>query len=389
MKTAYFDCFAGIAGDMVLGALVDLGLDIEKLKAELQKLNVSGWDITAEKVKKKGIAGTHVTVVTEEQKAHRHLHHITDIINNSALSDSVKDKSTAIFSNLAEAEAKVHDTTIDKIHFHEVGALDAIVDIVGTVVGLELLGIGKISSSPIVTGYGFVDCEHGKMPVPAPATAELLKDVPSYAGEISKELTTPTGAAIITTLGTFFGARPQMKIERVGYGAGTRDLEIPNLLRVMVGTEIKNAHDTDRVTLIETNIDDMNPQFYNYVTDKLYDAGALDVYTTAVTMKKNRPGILLTVLVPEELVDSVTEIIFSETTTIGVRLQNINRRKLRREIVTVKTQYGEVRVKVSFSGKRKLNIMPEYDDCRKIAAEKDVPIQTVFDEARTRAREQS
>jgi len=382
MKIAYFDCFAGVAGDMILGALVDAGVVFDDLKAELAKLNVDGFDLTAEKIVKHGIAGTKINVVTEEQKAHRHLHHIVEIINDSSLAEKIKDMSIAIFENLAKAEAKVHNTTLEKIHFHEVGALDAIVDIVGAVIGLDLLGIEGVYASKINTGQGFVECEHGTVPVPAPATLELLTGLPVYSTGIEKELTTPTGAAILSTLVDQFGNLPEMTITAIGYGAGTRELEIPNMVRMLIGELDDTVYETDCVALIETNIDDMNPQIYDYLLDRLYEKGALEVYMTPIIMKKNRPSMLVSVLSPDELVDELSNIIFKETTTIGIRMRKVERKKLYREIRSIETEYGSVRIKISFSKQKMLSITPEYDDCKKIAEESGTPLNQLLEEIR-------
>lgn len=382
MKAIYFDCFAGISGDMTLGALVDAGLDIEMLKSELSKLNLMGYGISAEKVVKNGITGTRVNVEIEEQNAHRHLRHINEIIDNSTLDDDIKLTAEKIFLRLAEAEAKIHNTAIEKIHFHEVGAVDAIIDIVGAVIGIKLLGIEKIYASRIHVGSGFVECRHGKIPLPAPATAELLKNVPVYSTGIEGELTTPTGAAIITTLAESFGNMPLMNIRQIGYGAGTSDREIPNLLRVMVGEIAESDYETDTVTIIETNIDDMNSEFYEYVSEKLLRLGALDVYTSPIYMKKSRPGVLLSIIADHDKIEDILSVIFSETTTIGIRMHHAERMKLQREVVTVATQYGDIRVKISKYKDQVKNIAPEYDDCKKIAAEKNIPLKNVYDAAR-------
>ncbi|MEW5924401.1 MAG: nickel pincer cofactor biosynthesis protein LarC [Candidatus Zixiibacteriota bacterium] len=382
MKAVYFDCFAGISGDMTLGALVDAGLDIEKLKAELIKLNLKGYSIGAEKVVKNGITGTKINIEIEEQNAHRHLKHINEIIDNSSLDDDIKQTGKKIFFRLAEAEAKIHNTIIEKIHFHEVGAIDAIIDIVGAVIGIKLLGIKKVYASRIHVGRGFVECRHGKIPLPAPATAELLKGVPVYSTGIEGELTTPTGAAIITTLAESFGNMPVMNIRQIGYGAGTSDREIPNMLRVMIGEVVESDYETDTVTIVETNIDDMNPEFYEYVSEKLLKLGALDVYTSPIYMKKSRPATLLSVIVDNDKIDNILSVIFSETTTIGVRMHHAERMKLHREIVTASTKYGDVRVKISKYKDQVKNIAPEYDDCKKIAAEKNIPLKDIYDAAK-------
>jgi len=385
LRVAYFDCFAGISGDMTLGALIDAGLDIEKLKAELSKLNLGGYKISSEKVVKNGITGTQVYVQVDEQKTHRHLRHINEIIDNSTLDDDIKNRAKNIFRRLAESEAKIHNTTVEKIHFHEVGAVDAIIDIVGAVIGVKLLGIKKVYASKIHTGRGYVNCQHGKIPVPAPATMELLKDFPIYSTGIERELTTPTGAAIITTLADSFGNMPEMMVEKIGYGAGTGDLEIPNLLRIIIGEDRSDAYESDTVTVIETNIDDMNPEFYEYVMEKLLDNGALDVYTAPVLMKKGRPGTLLSVITDENKLDYIISVLFSETTTIGVRMHRASRKKLHREVVTVSTEYGDIRVKLSRYKGQVINIAPEYKDCRKIAIKNNIPLKQVYNAAKRTA----
>jgi len=388
LKIIYFDCFAGVSGDMILGALVDAGLDIELLKNELSKLKIDGFRISSEKAVKNGITGTRMLIETDEQKAHRHLRHIVEIIDDSNLDDEIKTKSKNIFTRLAEAEAKIHNTTPEKIHFHEVGALDAIIDIVGSVIGLRLLGIEKIFASRIHVGTGFVDCQHGRIPLPAPATVELLKGIPVYSTGIESELTTPTGAAILSTLADSFGTIPDMNVQSSGYGAGNADLQIPNLLRVVIGEQDDSRYETDKIAVVETNIDDMNPEFFEYIIERLMHYGALDAYLTPIYMKKNRPATLMTVLIPADNLNPVLDIIFSETTTIGVRIHHAERKKLRRESITVNTPLGEIRVKAGWIGDRLVNLSPEYDDCRKIAQEKNIPLKDVFEEAKAAAKKQ-
>jgi len=385
MKSVYFDCFAGVSGDMILGALVDAGVPLADIEAKLAKLGVSGFTLSAEKSVKNGITGTSVIVTTEEQKAHRHLKHIVDIIEKSDLADNVKTSSIEIFKTLAKAEAKIHDTTPEKIHFHEVGALDAIVDVVGAVVGLDLLGATRIDASPVHVGSGFVECQHGKIPVPAPATVEILRGTPVYSTGIDAELTTPTGAAILKTVTTQFGPMPPMTIERIGYGAGWRDLEIPNLLRLIVGSETEDSYEIDQVDLIEANIDDMNPEHFDYVLEKLMSQGALDVTLTPMMMKKNRPATCLSVMAGPGDVQKLMTTVFAETTTLGVRVQRVERRKLPREVRTVTTIHGEIRVKISRLDGRVCDVAPEYDDCRKLAIENDVPLKEIYQAARQAA----
>ncbi len=383
MTLAYFDCFSGISGDMILGALVDAGVGIEVLRAELEKLNLPGYEITALKVMRSGISATKVHVCLEEkEQPARRLSGIRDIIKNSSLSESVKQKSIAIFERLAQAEATVHGTTPDKVHFHEVGAVDAIVDIVGAVTGLDLLGIARICSSPINLGSGTIQTTHGTLPVPAPATVELLRGIACYGSSIPFELTTPTGAAIVSTLCSSFGPLPGLQLDRTGYGAGGRDIAgQPNVLRLMIG-EVDRPYDEDASVVIETNIDDMNPQIYDYLIEKLMQQGAQDVYLTPIIMKKGRPSILLSVLTDKTASDSVLDTIFRETTSIGVRIQEVGRKKLRREIKEVETAYGKVRIKISRRGDEVLTATPEYEDCRRIAEEKKVPLKQVMEEVK-------
>lgn len=383
MTIAYFDCFSGISGDMTLGALVDVGLPIEVLRSELAKLNLSGYTITSEQVLRSGLAATKVHVVLDEKKQPaRHLSDIQTIINGSALSPAVKQKSLSIFQRLAEVEAKVHGTTPDKVHFHEVGAVDAIVDIVGSVIGLEHLGITEIIGSPLNVGSGTVHTAHGKLPVPAPATAELLKNIPLYSSSITFELTTPTGAAIISTLASSFGPLPQVTIQRIAYGAGNKDIPgQPNVLRLMIGEPV-SAYEEDTSIVIESNIDDMNPQIYGHLIDTLMARGAHDVYLTPIIMKKGRPAILLSVLTDKTKSTEILDTIFRETTSIGVRIQEVGRRKLSREVREIETGYGKVRVKISKKGDEIMTVTPEYEDCKKLAEEKQVPLKTIMDEAK-------
>ena len=383
MTLAYFDCFSDISGDMTLGALVDAGVSIDLLRSELAKLNLPGYVIRAEKVKRSGIAATkvHVTIDKKDRET-RHLSDIVAIINSSALSPSIKEKSISVFNRLAEAEARIHATTPDKIHFHEVGAVDAIVDIVGSVIGLDHLGVTRVRASAINVGSGMVQTAHGLLPIPAPATAELLTSIPFYQSTTQFELATPTGAAIVSTLGSSFGPLPEMKVDRVAYGAGDKDFpDRPNVLRLMIG-ESPTSYDEDSSILIETNIDDMNPQVYDYVIDKLMQQGALDAYLTPIIMKKGRPAILLSVLAEKSNIDALLDTIFRETTSIGVRIHEVGRKKLFREIEEVETSYGKIRIKVSSRGDEMLTATPEYEDCRRIAEEKQVPLKQVMEEAK-------
>jgi pyridinium-3,5-bisthiocarboxylic acid mononucleotide nickel chelatase len=390
MNLAYFDCFSGISGDMTLGALLDAGCDLARLRSDLQSLQVPGWEISAEKVWKNGMAATYAKVKTEDQKKHRGLAEILEILKNSKLDDQVRDRATAIFSKLGEAEAHVHDVPMEKIHFHEVGAVDAIIDIVGACIGFHQLGIDKFACSPLNVGGGTAKMAHGVLPVPAPATATLLKGKPTYSNGVQRELVTPTGAAIVATLCDHFGAQPPMTVSAIGYGAGTADLEgQPNVVRIMVGQPAEKlvAGFDEEISVIEANLDDMNPQIYGYFLEKALAAGALDVYTTPVQMKKNRPGTLLTVLCKPQDASALTTLIFSETTTFGVRTTTAHRRILPREHVSVSTTFGDVRIKLSRINGRIQHAAPEFDDCRKLAMEKDVPLQQVINEALRRYQE--
>lgn len=386
MTLAYFDCFSGISGDMTLGALVDAGLPIEVLRSELAKLDLPGYTLSSEKVRRSGLSATKVHVLLDEkEQPARHLSDIEKIINGSSLFPAVKQKSLNIFQRLAEVEAKVHGTTPEKVHFHEVGAVDAIVDIVGSVIGLEHLGITEINGSPVNVGSGTVHTAHGKLPVPAPATVELLKNIPLYSSSITIELTTPTGAAIISTLAASFGPIPQMVISRIAYGAGNKDLPgQPNVLRLMIGEPV-SAYEEDTSIIIESNIDDMNPQLYDPLITTLMARGAQDVYLTPIIMKKGRPAILLSVLTDRGNSDTLLEVIFRETTSIGVRIHEVRRKKLSREVRTVETSYGKIRMKISRRGDEIMTVTPEYEDCKKLAEEKQVPLKTVMDEAKAKA----
>lgn len=386
MKIAYFDCFAGISGNMVLGVLVDAGLPLDLLQSELAKLGLENYQLETSKVEKLGIAATLVQIHSNEKGVVRYWSNIEGIINKSKLDSKIKSKSKEIFLKLAEAEAKIHRKNLDQVHFHEIGALDSIVDIVGAAIGLHHLDIDEIYASPLATGMGMVKTEHGVFPIPAPATMEILKDVPVYTGNIPAELTTPTGAAIIKTYAQEFGEMPLMKIQTIGYGAGLRDLEIPNVLRLVIG----ESHETqqigaDGVELIESNIDDMNPEFYSHVIDKLFKSGALDVWITPIFMKKSRPAVNLSLLVPLDKEEKVLETLFSETSTLGTRIFKAMRKKVEQDIITVKTKYGQARVKVGrFKGKI-VTVSPEYDDCAALASKSEVPVKKVYDEVKNAA----
>jgi len=384
MRLAYFDCFSGISGDMTLGALVDAGCNLELLRSGLQGLQVPGWTISSEKVWKNGMSATFVRVLTEDQSKHRSLSAILEIFDTSQLSEQVKKNAAAIFRKLGEAEASVHDVPLEKINFHEVGAVDAIVDIVGACIGFESLGIQKFACSALNVGGGTAKMAHGILPVPAPATAKLLQGKPTYSNGVQRELVTPTGAAIVSTLCDTFGPQPAMSVTSIGYGAGSADLEgQPNVVRIMIGEAAeKNVPGFDEeIYVIEANLDDMNPQIYGYLQEKALAAGALDIYTTPVQMKKNRPGTLLTILCKPAETNALMELVFAETTTFGARTYRARRRTLPRESVNVHTQYGDVRVKLSRVNGHIQHVAPEFEDCRKLALENNVPLQRVISDA--------
>ncbi|MDX6385928.1 MAG: pyridinium-3,5-bisthiocarboxylic acid mononucleotide nickel chelatase [Blastocatellia bacterium] len=391
MKTLYFDCFAGASGDMILGALVSAGVDPLALTAQLDQLGVSGWRIDFEKVDRSGISSTYARVHTEHEHAHRHLKDILKIINDSRLTDGVKTRAARIFSLLAEAEARVHNQSIDKIHFHEVGALDAIIDVCGAAIGFELLGIERFISSALRVGAGMIEMAHGRFPIPPPAVAELLQGKPIYSGEIEGEFVTPTGAAIISAVCESFGSLPPIKIEATGYGAGSRDHpKFPNALRILVGeTEAASAPGDETLLMIETNIDDTSPQVVGYVLDRALEMGALDCFLTHTQMKKNRPGLLVSILCRPDDREMFLEMLFAETTTIGARSYEVARRALARETVRVETQFGPIDVKVAYPKGNSaevyggaVNAMPEFEQCRAAATAAGVPLQKVQEAAR-------
>ncbi len=377
MKIAYFDCFAGISGDMVLGALVDAGLSLKSLRRELEKLGLHEFQIRAQKVEKHGISATKVDVIAQEGHVHRRLKDILDIIDPSGISEEAKKRAGKIFRRLAEAEAEVHGTTVDQVHFHEVGAVDAIVDVVGAVVGLDLLGIQRVHASTLRFGRGTTVGSHGAMPVPVPAVVALCKGLPAERTDIPHELVTPTGAAILTTLADEIGTPVTLRTERLGYGAGSRDLkQVPNLLRIEIGERDADLQ-TETLTLIETNIDDMTPEIYGYLIDRLLAGGARDAYLTPLVMKKGRPATMVSVLADAPRVNPLVDLLFRETTTLGVRLTQVNRLKLSRRNETVETPFGTVNVKVADYGGR-TRMAPEFEDCARIAREQNVPILDVY-----------
>jgi uncharacterized protein (TIGR00299 family) protein len=367
---------------MILGALVALGVDSDELRRRLELLEIPGFTLKFEKVDRCGISSIHARVNTSETAIHRHLSDIRQIIEGSQLSDSVKLRSMAIFQRLAEAEASVHGIPPESVHFHEVGALDAIVDIVGACIGFDLLGVEEFVSSPINVGSGFVEMAHGRYPVPPPAVAELLQGTPFYASDAGVELTTPTGAAIVTTFATRYEPIPHMTLEATGYGAGTRDFNgPPNVLRLLLGETAAERGTLPQVTLIEANIDDASPQVLGHVLDRALELGARDCWFTPIQMKKNRPAVMLSVLCDQEIRESLTRMIFEETTTIGLRVQEVEREILEREIHRVDTRFGAIDMKIAMLDGREINALPEYEQARELAVRSGVPLRAVTDAA--------
>jgi uncharacterized protein (TIGR00299 family) protein len=389
-RTAYFDCYNGISGDMTLGALVDLGLPLDDLRAALATLPVSGYELTAERITRCGVGATLVRVRTAEHHHHRGLGDIEGLIAESRLPDVVKERAVAVFRRLAEAEATVHSIPVEHVHFHEVGALDAIVDIVGACWGLHALGIGRVIGSPVAVGAGTVRTAHGELPVPAPATAVLLLGVPTHSGPMSGELATPTGAALLTSLAESFGPQPLMTIVKVGYGAGSRETAgHTNFLRIMLG----EIHDSAALPVerrdlrvVQTEIDDMSPEIAGHILDRLFETGCLDAHLAPVQMKKNRPGISVRVLVEPERLDAIITVLLRETSTFGVRVQSCDRYALPRRIEQVATPFGAVDVKIGYWGGDAIKFSPEYESCRRVARECGVPLGDVYLAASEAAR---
>jgi uncharacterized protein (TIGR00299 family) protein len=386
MRTAYFDCFSGISGDMTIGALVDAGASFEVLRDQLATLHVPGFDVAIEKVTKQGIAGTKFHVhVHDPGTQHRRLRDIEAILHASGLAARIQERALEVFTSLAEAEATIHHTTTDQVHFHEVGAIDSIVDITGAVIALDLLEVRRVMASPVNVGAGFVRAAHGVLPVPGPATAELLKGAPTYARGQDGELTTPTGAAILATLAEGFGPLPQLCVERIGYGAGTKDLpQAPNLLRIFVG-EDSTRGDADVITVLEANLDDMNPEWFEYVQEQLFMHGALDVFYTPIFMKKNRPATKLSVLCESGKLERIVETIFQGTSTFGVRTYEVRRQKLQRASQIVETTYGPISVKIGEWHGQVVQISPEYESCRQAAQRSGVPLKEIYRAAEVEA----
>jgi uncharacterized protein (TIGR00299 family) protein len=394
MRLAYFDCPSGAAGDMIMGALVDAGAPFEALREELAKLRLPGFTLEHREVMKGAFRATKVDVHLHDHAHQQEEHHhpdrnlgvILELIAASGLDGAVKEKAGRIFTRLAQAEARVHGTSVDQVHFHDVGAVDAIVDVVGACVGLHLLGVDAVHCSALPVGGGFVTGAHGRMAIPGPGTAELLKGFPVMDTGVRRELVTPTGAAILTTLSASAGAMPAMTVEAVGYGAGTMDLETPNLVRVFLGQATGPAG-RETIVQVETTVDDMQPQLWEAVMERLFESGALDVYLTPVTMKKSRPGIVLTALCVPERVTELSRVLFEESPTIGVRWTAYQRERLDRETVTLATAYGPMPFKVSRLAGRAVTATPEFAEVRRIAKEKGLPAREVLDQARADGRQ--
>ena len=381
MKIAYLDCQSGISGDMTLGALIDAGVDLAAVQAAIDSLGLRGCRLVREETQRHGFRATNITVQHEPEHVHRHLHHVVDMIDAGSLSPTQKDLAKRVFRRLGEAEAKVHGTTVEKVHFHEVGAVDSIADVVGAAVAFDLLGVDRVECSPIPTGRGTIEIAHGRCNVPAPATAELLTGIPLADVPIDMELTTPTGAAIAATVADRFGPLPAMTIERIGYGAGDRDLEKQaNVLRILVGI-VRQELPGDEVWILETNLDDISGELVGYCTAKLLAAGALDVYTTGIQMKKNRPAVKLSVICREADVSPLEQLIFSQTTTLGVRRWRASRHILERRTCRVETPWGSIDGKAARLADGTESFSPEFESCRRAADAHDVPLIRVFQSA--------
>ena len=385
MRIAYFDCFSGASGDMILGSLIDSGLNAQGLRDLLKKIPIPSVQLNVKKVLKRGISATQVRVTgKKEKKSFRTLNEMVNLVEKSRLDEEVKKKSREVFERIASVESKIHQKPMKEIHFHELSGLDSIVDIVGSIWGFHQMGIDRLYVSKVNVGSGFVKCEHGILPVPAPATLALMKGKPIYSSGVERELLTPTGAALLTSLGSEFGGMPPMRVEKVGHGAGRDDLPHPNLLRLIIGTALVHSG-MEKVMVIETNIDDMNPQFYDYVFENLLAMGVMEVFLTPILMKKSRPGTLLTVICSPEKIASVTQFLLKETTTLGLRWHEEERNRAEREILTLTTRYGKIRFKMGRWEGSMVNLSPEYEDCKQLALKKRVPLKEVFEEARKEA----
>jgi uncharacterized protein (TIGR00299 family) protein len=396
MKQAYLDCSSGISGDMFLASLIDAGVPVDHLFGELKKLPLGFYEFKRTRAMRRGLVGTRVEIHIPSEQPHRHLADIQALIEGASLPEVPAARALKVFNHLAEVEGRLHNTSPDKVHFHEVGAVDAVLDIVGTCVGLDLLEIDNLICSPLNVGGGRVDAAHGSLPVPAPATAELLKDIPVYSTGVEGEMVTPTGAALVATLASGFGPFPSMKIAKIGYGAGEKEFPgHPNIARLFVGEQVEaikgqaGLPGDDVVSVIEANVDDMSPQIYGYFLEQALAAGALDVTCSSLQMKKNRPGLAITIICEVEKTDALSQLIFEQTTTIGVRISEARRKVLEREMVTVETACGTVKMKVSWHGGKVVNAAPEFDDCQRLATEKSVPLKQVIAAAEAAYLQQS
>lgn len=385
LTIAYLDCSAGVSGDMLLGALVDAGAQLREIEKELRRLPVKGYRIESRRVKRASISAAKIDVIVSNSRTASHSaktwKDIKVIIDSSSLSPYIKQRGLRIFRRLFEAEGKIHGTAYNKTHLHELGAVDCIIDIYGVLIGLDMLGVDKVYSSPINLGSGSVMTGHGRLPVPAPATTEILKEMPVYISDIPFELTTPTGAAILKEIVSGFNEMPSMNIKKIGYGAGQRDIKgISNTLRIILGEDISesNSNHLPKVTVIETNIDDMNPQIYEYAMDMLFKKGALDVYLTQVIMKKGRPAVLLTILCDEDKKADIIKTLFRETTTIGLRIHESSRVILKREMREVNTEFGRIRFKTSRLNDGTIKYSPEYEDCKRAAKKYGFPLREIM-----------
>ncbi|PKQ28366.1 MAG: TIGR00299 family protein [Candidatus Anoxymicrobium japonicum] len=389
MTVAYFDCFSGISGDMALGALIDLGLSVDELMDILETLGLEEFQLESRDVMSYGLRATKINVTAPENVLVRTFNSINDLIENSELPEMVKTTSLDIFMLIARAESLIHHKPIDQVHFHEVGAVDSIVDIVGTAYGVHALGINEVFSSPLPLGHGMIKTLHGSIPVPAPAVLEILGDTPTYGCGIPTEIVTPTGAAIVKTLAFEFGTMPPMTLSKTGYGAGTKDLGVPNLLRIITGEPLGFPVEQEQLAyVISTNIDDMNPEFYDYVMERLFNAGAHDVWLTPIQMKKTRPGTVINILCSPADVAALKRILIEETSTFGLRTSVVMKKAIEREAVEVETPWGTVSVKVGRESGRVTSVSPEFSDCARIAGEQGVPIKEVFRKAQALAQEQ-
>ena len=392
MKLAYFDCPAGVSGDMLLGALVDCGVSIDEIKEGLALLPIQDFEITVNRVNKAGLVSTQVEILVQDKVKERRLAEIITVIRESRLPEKIKGNSLDVFQRIGVVEARIHGLDVEEVHLHELGGLDTIIDVVGVFLGKEILKIERVFASPLPLGTGYIQTAHGTIPLPAPATLALLEGVPIVGSEFKTELVTPTGAALLTSMVQEFGIIPSMRLLKTGYGAGKRDMPIPNVLRMLIGEGIEHSSSNypfqeEKLVCLECNIDNMNPEIYSYLSECLFNTGALDVSLTPIYMKKNRPGTLVTVLCSEEITEKLIDILFSETTTLGARKYTVNRYSVERHITQVTTPYGAVNVKFSKKGETSWNYTPEYEDCRRLASQQHIPIMKIYHAAECAAEE--